>query len=133
MVQTKMTNVNDLVRLQETDVALDSRRGSHADAEARLGETEELIELRGRIEVLRETLRQAHAAQKDVEVEADDLKAKIAPQETKLYSGTVKSPKELGSLQADVDQLKRHLSAVEDRDLEALAAVETAETQSAAA
>ncbi len=129
MVQTQMTNVNDLVRLQETDVALDSRRGSLADAEARLGETEELIALRERIEVLRETLRQAHAAQKDVEVEADDLKAKIAPQETKLYSGTVKSPKELASLQADVDQLKRHLSMVEDRDLEALAAVETAETE----
>ena len=62
-----------------------------------------------------------------MEVEADDLRAKIAPLETKLYSGSIKNPKELADLQADIDALKRHLSAIEDRDLEALAAVETAE------
>ncbi len=128
-VQTQMTNVNDLVRLQETDVALDSRRGSLADCEARLGDSEELVALRERIAALQEALRQAQAAQKDVEVEADDLKAKIAPQETKLYSGSVKIPKELAGLQADIDQLKRHLSSVEDRDLEALAAVEVADNE----
>lgn len=129
MVQTQMTNVSDLVRLQETDIALDSRRASLADAEARLGETEDLTALRERVAALRQVLHQAQSAQKDVEVEADDLKAKIAPQETKLYGGSVKAPKELAGLQADIDQLKRHLSAVEDRDLESLAAVEAAETE----
>lgn len=128
-MQTEMTNVSDLVRLQETDVALDSRRASLADAEVRLGETEDLIALRARADDLRDAVRKAQSAQKDIEVEADDLKAKIAPQETKLYSGSVKSPKELAGLQADIDQLKRHLSAVEDRDLEALAAVDAAESE----
>ena len=100
---------------------------------SRLGETEELIAARARAEELREELRRAQSAQKDVELEADDLKAKIAPQETKLYSGAIKNPKELKDLQADIDQLKRHLSAVEDRDLEALSAVEAAESEARAA
>jgi len=128
MVATlSMSRIIDLVRLQETDLALDSRRATLADAEARLGETQDLVDLRARVEELRASLRGAEASQKDVELEADALKAKIAPAEQKLYSGSIKNPKELGDLQADIDQLKRHLSAVEDRDLEALTAVEAAQ------
>ena len=48
MVSTRdMTWINDLRRLQESDTALDSRRASLDDAEARLGESEELIAARG--------------------------------------------------------------------------------------
>jgi hypothetical protein len=128
-----MTRVADLWRLQETDVALDSRRGSLDDAEARLGETEEIVALRARVDELRAAQRRAAAAQKDVELEADDLRAKIGPQETKLYSGAIKNPKELADLQSDIDQVKRHLSTLEDRDLEALAALETADGELRAA
>ena len=107
MVATlSMSRLSDLVRLQETDLALDTRRASLADADARLGETEVIVALRVRV---------------------DELRAKIAPAEQKLYSGSIKNPKELADLQADIDQLKRHLSSVEDRDLEALAAAETAQ------
>lgn len=134
MVSTRdMTWINDLRRLQESDTALDSRRASLDDAEARLGESEELIAARAHEGALAAALRQARAAQKDIELEADDLKSKIAPAETKLYSGAIKNPKELTDLQADIDQLKRHLSAVEDRDLEALTALEAAENEHRAA
>ncbi|MBI2723846.1 MAG: hypothetical protein HYX50_02175 [Chloroflexi bacterium] len=122
-----MSRLTDLWRLQETDIALDSRRASRDDAAGRLGQPEDLVALRARVSTLEATLRAAQATQKQVEIEADDLKAKIAPQETKLYSGAIKNPKELADLQADIDQLKRHVSAIEDRDLEALAAVEAAE------
>jgi len=128
-----MTRSSDLWLLQETDTALDSRRGSLDDAQSRLGESEELLAVRARADELRAALRAAEAAQKDVELEADALKAKIAPQETKLYAGSIKNPKELADLQADIDQLKRHLSGIEDRDLEALAAVESAEQELRAA
>jgi predicted nucleic acid-binding Zn-ribbon protein len=128
-----MTGFADLWKLQEIDSALDARRASLEDAEGRRGETEELIAARARDEESRAALKRAQAAQKDIELEADDLKGKITPQETKLYSGTIKNPKELSGLQADIDQLKRHLSAVEDRDLEALSAVEAAEGEARAA
>jgi predicted nucleic acid-binding Zn-ribbon protein len=124
-----MTPIADLVRLQEIDLGLDSRRATLSDAQERIGETEELIAARARADELRDALRHAEGAQKDVELEADGLRSKIAPAEEKLYSGAIKNPKELSDLQADIDQLKRHLSALEDRDLEALAAVEAAQAE----
>jgi hypothetical protein len=128
-----MTWINDLRRLQETDTALDSRRASLDDAETRLGESDDLVETRARAVELAAAQRAARATQKDVELEADELKSKIGPAETKLYSGAIKNPKELADLQADIDQLKRHLSAVEDRDLEALGQLEAAENAHKAA
>lgn len=128
-----MTWISDLRRLQETDVALDSRRASRSDAEARIGESDDLVATRASVEELAAALRVARGAQTDVELEADALKSKIGPAETKLYSGAIKNPKELADLQADIDQLKRHLSAVEDRDLEALAQLESAENAHRAA
>jgi predicted nucleic acid-binding Zn-ribbon protein len=123
-----MTGIADLVRLQEIDIALDSRRASVEDAQSRLGEPDELAVMRANVDQLRAALRSAEGAQRDLELDADALKAKIAPAEEKLYGGSIKNPKELTDLQADVDQLKRHLSSLEDRDLEALAAVEVAQS-----
>ena len=124
-----MPSLSELWRLQEIDSALDTRRASLDDARARMGESEELIAMRARVEELRGASQRAHAAQKDVELEADDLKAKIAPAEEKLYGGTIRNPRELSDLQADIAQLKQHLSTVEDRDLEALSAVEQADNE----
>ena len=95
-----MTWISDLRRLQETDVALDIRRGSFSDAESRMGETEELIAARVREEELAAELRVARGGQKDIELEADALKSKIAPAETKLYSGSIKNPMD----RAEVDE-----------------------------
>jgi predicted nucleic acid-binding Zn-ribbon protein len=124
-----MPSLSELWSLQEIDSALDTRRASLEDARARIGETEEIVALRARIEELTAASRSAHAAQKDVELEADDLKSKIAPAEEKLYGGTIRNPRELSDLQADIAQLKQHLSTVEDRDLAALTASEQADNE----
>ena len=124
-----MSLLADLWKLQEIDLALDSRRASHDDAEARLGESEDVVAANARADELEQELQRARAAQHDVETEADDLRAKIGPLETKLYGGSVRNPKELADLQADVEQLKRHLSTLEDRDIEALGAVESADAE----
>jgi predicted nucleic acid-binding Zn-ribbon protein len=122
-----MPSIAELWKLQEIDSALDARRASLADARERLGETEELVAARAEASALRDALRDARGSQKDIELEADGVRAKIAPAEEKLYGGTIRNPKELSDLQADIDQLRRHLSVVEDRDLEALARLESAE------
>jgi predicted nucleic acid-binding Zn-ribbon protein len=124
-----MTSTADLWRLQETDTALDARRASLADAESRVGESDEVLALRSRADELRQRLRAAQTDQKDIDLEAEGLKARIGPAETKLYSGQIKNPKELADLQADIDQLKRHVRAVEDRDLEAMATVESIDNE----
>lgn len=124
-----MTWINDLKVLQEIDTALDSARATYEDARSRLGESDDLIALRARAEETNAALRAAQSTQKDVDLEAETLKSKITPQEAKLYSGAIKNPKELTDLQADVDQLKRHLATVEERDLEAMAQLEAADNE----
>lgn len=124
-----MIQIADLVRLQETDTALDSRRASLDDAESRLGESEEVESERLRVQELRESLRAARSSQRDLEAEADALRAKIAPEEEKLYSGAIKNPRELSDLQNEIDQIKRHLAQVEDRNIEAMSGVEQAEAE----
>jgi len=128
-----MTLIADLWALQEIDVALDARRASFEDAESRLGETEDLLAARARASETAAAAQAARGAQRDIEQQADALRAKIAPAEAKLYGGSVRNPKELADLQADVDQLKRHLSTIEDQDLEALSATEEREGEAASA
>ena len=52
-----MSLIADLWKLQEIDVALDARRASLEDAQARLGETEDLLAVRARAD---ETAGRAH-------------------------------------------------------------------------
>ena len=132
VAEPSMTLIADLWALQEIDVGLDARRASLEDAEARLGESDDLLAARARAAESSDAARQARSVQRDLEQQADGLRAKIAPLETKLYGGSLRNPKELADLQADIEQLKRQLSAVEDRDLEALASVEESDRAAAA-
>ena len=54
-------------------------------------------------------------------------KIKIEQAESSLYGGRVQNPKELQDLQKDVASLKKHLSTLEERELEAMLAAETAD------
>jgi predicted nucleic acid-binding Zn-ribbon protein len=126
-----MARISELWKLQEIDSALDVRRATVDDARARIGESDEVIAAEALLAERDSALEAARSAQRDLEVQADDLRAKITPVEQKLYGGTVRNPKELQDLQADIDQLKRHLSTIEDQDIAALAAVEEAEREAA--
>jgi predicted nucleic acid-binding Zn-ribbon protein len=128
-----MSRFSALWDLQEIDSALDTRRATLADAEARLIEPEEISQTAVRADGLAAAARAATAAEKDIELEADDLKTKIAAADGKLYGGTIKNPKELKDLQSDIEQLRRQLSSVEDRALEALSASEAAQREAAEA
>ena len=59
--------------------------------------------------------------------EAGALHEKAREVEAKMYSGSVSSPRELQSMQADVEQLRRHGRAVEVRELEVMEALEPVE------
>jgi hypothetical protein len=133
VVPGRMMRTADLWRLQEIDSALDARRATLEDARSRIGESEALEAARAEVRVLTEALRAAESAQKDLDLQAEDLRSKIAPAEARLYSGSIRNPKELADLQHDIEQHKRQLSTIEDQDIAALAAVEAAEGEQRAA
>jgi uncharacterized protein len=122
-----MTTVADLYVLQEMDIEIQAKEAALADVETRLGESEELEETRREVEEQRHGLREAQKKQREAEWKVEEVRIKIRPLEEKLYGGTVKNPKELVGFQQDVDSLKARQRELEDRDLEAMSAVEEVE------
>jgi predicted nucleic acid-binding Zn-ribbon protein len=125
-----------LLRLQQVD----SRMGRK---EARLQQIQETLDNDSELAAARERLKSARAARhayeqarRSAESEAETQQTKIKQAESRLYGGTVRNPKELQELQADVASLKKHLATIEEQELEAMlsvdsaqAALETAEAQ----
>jgi hypothetical protein len=122
-----MTTVADLYLLQELDLEIEAKQAALADVEERLGESEELEEVRREVEEQRHRLREAQKTQREAEWKVEEVRAKIQPLEKKLYGGTIKIPKELVGLEQDVDSLRARQRGLEDRDLEAMSAVEEVE------
>ena len=118
-----MASFDDLLSLQTHDSAadrlrhrkatlperaeLEARRAAYAELEARR------LEVAGRRDA---ELREEHRL--DDEVRSLEARAKAV--DTKMYSGTVSSPKELQAMQADVEMLQRHAREREDEELEVL-------------
>jgi predicted nucleic acid-binding Zn-ribbon protein len=69
------------------------------------------------------------ADEKRLDDEARSLGARAEEGNTKLYSGTVNSPRELQAMQADIDMLKRQRSDLEDQELEVMEARELLDAQ----
>jgi predicted nucleic acid-binding Zn-ribbon protein len=69
----------------------------------------------------------AERALKLSESEVEKQQIKIQQTEASLYGGKVHNPKELQDLQKDIVSLKRHLETLEERQLEAMLAIENTE------
>lgn len=116
-----------LYRLQQVDSRIDQ-------IQARLKTIQQILEndaaLRAASQRLAATEGEHQGAEhllKRSEAEVEKQRIKIEQTEASLYGGKVHNPKELQDLQKDVASLKRHLETLEERQLEAMIAVETAE------
>ena len=86
---------------------LETHRAAHAELEARR------VEVTGQRDAeLRE--------EKRLDDEVRGLEAKAKAEDTRMYSGTVSSPRELQAMQADIDQLRRQAAEREDEELEVM-------------
>ena len=86
---------------------LDSRRAAYDDLERRRAEVTERRDAE-----LREERR--------LDDEVKGLEAKAKAEDSRMYSGTVSSPRELQAMQADIDQLRRQAREREDEELEVM-------------
>ena len=109
-----MTVAADLFALQEIDLALDRAHARLREIEEGIQESEELIEAR-RMKAEKDlALAGFRSRQSDLEMEVEQVRAKASEMEAKLYGGTVRNPKELSDLDADVKALKGQASRRED-------------------
>lgn len=119
-----MADVDILIRLQTIDSSLDSKAQQLERVTASLGLTQELTDARQAAADLEERLHASETRQRQLEWQSDDHRAKLKAIEEKLYSGTVRNPKELTGLQHEVDFLRAQLSGAEDQAIEALGEVD---------
>ena len=100
--------------------------------ESQLGESEALAEGRALLAKDQERLAELEKVQRLCEWEVEDTRSKTAQLEDKLYSGSVRNPKELVSLQEQVEHLKKTRRGQEDRRLDIMAEAETTQNRVAA-
>src|SRR5438105_1974554 len=122
---SEMTSAADLFGLQEIDIARDNRRSLIADIDSRLGEPEDLIAAREEAEVASAEAEAIRREQRELETRVQDLDAKIGPLDTKLYSGEIRNPKELSTLQHEIEYLKEQRRALDEEGLAVLDRLET--------
>ena len=107
---------------------MDSAMARLSEAEAQLGETEELVAARELVDQRRGETHQVQERQKTLDWDAEEVRRKALEIEGKLYGGTVKNPKELEDFQADLSSLQSQLRKREDALLEVMLELEDAET-----
>jgi predicted nucleic acid-binding Zn-ribbon protein len=121
-----MTSAADLFGLQEIDLTRDSRRALIADIDSRMGESEELVAARELVQTTQAEFEALRREQRELDNQLQDLDAKIAPLEKKLYDGSVRNPKELTDLQKEVELLRQRRSALDDQGLSLIDNLEAA-------
>lgn len=122
-----MNRAHNLHRLQNIDLEID-------ESNARLAEISEILEDDQELETAKISLERAEAelistraSLQSAEGVVNSQRFKIEQTEKNLYSGSVQNPRELQDLQMESESLKRYLSTLEDRLLDAMVAHEDAE------
>ena len=117
-------NAATLYQLQQIDLELDRLTADQQGLSNSLQGSSALQKARAEHTSAQQQLRASQQAQKEAEWTLEDLGRRLAAQEQRLYNGTVSNPKELASLQQEVQRLRAQQSRQEDRVLEVLEATE---------
>ena len=122
-----MSVAGQLYELQEIDLEIAEQERRLAKVVGGLGKDDVVVAAREKVDAEREKLKELQHQQHSLEWEIDDLASKIKAGEDQLYSGKIKNPKELSSLQHEVELWKVKRDGLETKDLEIMEKVETVE------
>lgn len=121
-----MSVANQLYQLQEIDLAIESNEQAVSQIASQLGESKAVTRAQAELTLEHQRLEELRHQQRSAEWEIDDLVAKLAIAEDKLYSGEIRNPKELTNLQHEVEGLRAKRSQLEDKVLALMEQVELA-------
>ncbi|UCH43062.1 MAG: hypothetical protein JSW16_00555 [Dehalococcoidales bacterium] len=116
-----------LYQLQEIDQELESNEKALREITSQLGDSEAVIRTREQMAREQLELEELGKQQRSVEWEIDDLSGKLTTAEKNLYSGRIRNPKELSNLQQETAALKTRRNRLEEKALEIMDQVETAD------
>lgn len=121
-----MSIARKLYQLQEIELEIESKEKALAQCLSQLGESRAVAQLRAKQAKEQQHLEELRRQQHSAEWEIEDLGTKLAAAKETLYSGRIRSPKELASLQHEVEGLEVRRDQLEERALETMEQVELA-------
>jgi len=127
-----MNVAKQLYQLQEVDLELESAEQAVSQIASQLGESQAVLRAQNELRLEQQHLEELKHQQRSAEWEIDDLVGKLSTLEKELYSGKIKNPKELTSLQHEIEGLKAKRNQLEDKALEIMSQVELTEAGIAA-
>jgi predicted nucleic acid-binding Zn-ribbon protein len=122
-----MSQLTEIRTLQDIDDEVSNLSGTLEEVQRRLLGSDDVNAARAAYSAADAELSEVRKLQRRIDGEIEGLTARITPEETRLYDGSVRNPKELASIQHEVELLKAQRSKLEDELLEVLARLETAE------
>jgi uncharacterized protein len=130
-----MSRWDDLLAVQGHDTTIDQlehRRRTLPQRAELDAATAELVAVEADLARVGAQRHELERAQQAVEDEVAGLTEKMGRSEATLYGGTVTNPRELQSLQEELDALRRRISHLEDTELEHMVAAEPLDAELAA-
>ena len=121
-----MEGVKELIELQRLDTELQSKKRRLAEIEALMNGNQELRKARTVLEQTHTQFRKLEADQKSVEWDVDRTRDRITQVERRLMGNQVTNPRELETLQREIENLRKRQNELEDATLEAMEKVERA-------
>lgn len=109
--------LDQLRRLQALDTQIDAERDRITTIEATVRDRSEYELAQRRRQELVQPLRALQAQQQDIDLQVGTARRQLEEVETRLFSGTVASPRELSDLQRRADDLRRQIRTGEEREL----------------
>jgi predicted nucleic acid-binding Zn-ribbon protein len=119
-----MTQARALLRLQNLDLELDTRRSRAREITAVLDQDEELRQAQTQVAELDKALRPQETYVTNLNLEIQTVGEQTAQLTDRLYGGAGGSPKELEDLQHKIAERKRRRAHLEDELLETMIRVE---------
>jgi len=128
-----MSRAASLLQLQSIDLELDANRARLGAIEIALGDDPAVKQAQRDVVDAQAQLHAGRVVVQNLEYDGQTLGQKIAEVESRLYGGVVTNPKELQDLQNEGASLRRRREALEEKQFEAMLAVEAAEVRGAEA
>lgn len=122
-----MNDALTLYRLQQLDDQLNQANDRLAEIEAALSDDQRVRKAEKTLAKAEEEAREIRINLRRIEGDVEAQRIKRKTTQAALFGGKIKNPKELQDLQMESEALKRYITKLEDEQLEAMIANESAE------
>ncbi len=112
-----MSTAQQLYRLQEVELEIESREEAVRKLTGQLGDSAELIKTRVESSAAQQHLAELKKQQQTLEWQDDDLTSTLKTAEDELYSGRNTNPKELKNLQTEIASFKTKRGQLDEKIL----------------